>query len=606
MSISGFAWRASARARAPWCALSLLFGACSADGSTSATSTSTDSTGTVSAGSVAVASVACRETYDLTNAFTVASAMASNTVDHERLDDYTVPTTADSIVLGASSISTNSSGVSIAGTVATISKAGTYRLTGTIADGQVVVSTSDTAVVRLILDNASITRLADAPVVIKKATRVAVILASGTTNRLTDGATYPAGVDQNATLFSKVNLSIAGDGALVVKGNFEDGIASKDGLVIRSGTISVTAADDGIRGKDYLVVRGGSLTVNAGGDALKSDEDGDAALGYVLIAGGTLNLTAANDAVQGETDVLMTGGSLTAKTANGSTTLINDTLSAKGLKASALLVVDGGTVSLNTSDDGLHSNGRLVVNGGTFSISAADDGVHADSALTVNGGTIDVTKSYEGLENAASDMFINGGIIRLVSSDDALNVSGAGDTSPGQAAGAYTLRMTGGRVVVNSTGDGIDVNGSIAMSGGCFIVHGPTANNNAPLDYDGTFTMTGGFVIAAGSSGMAQAPGAASTIPSILVTLSTARPAGTLLHVQSASGTSIVDFAPLKAYQSVVIASPLLAVGGSYAWYFGGSESGTAQDGLYTTGIYTPGSLYRSFTLSSIASRLTM
>ncbi len=46
---------------------------------------------------------------------------------------------------------------------------------------------------------------------------------------------------------------------------FEDGIASKDGLVIAGGTITVTAPDEGIRGKDYLVIRGGTSDITAGG-----------------------------------------------------------------------------------------------------------------------------------------------------------------------------------------------------------------------------------------------------------------------------------------------------------------------------------------------------
>ncbi len=109
------------------------------------------------------------------------------------------------------------------------------------------------------------------------------MLAANTTNRLSDGKTYrwaEADADEpNAALFSKADLSIAGEGTLVVTGNFNDGIASKDGLVIAGGNIQVTAADDGIRGKDYLVVKGGTVKVTAGGDGLKSDEADDTSLG---------------------------------------------------------------------------------------------------------------------------------------------------------------------------------------------------------------------------------------------------------------------------------------------------------------------------------------
>ncbi len=59
------------------------------------------------------------------------------------------------------------------------------------------------------------------------------------------------------------DLTITGTGALTVDGNQDDGIASKDGLVILDGTITVDAVDDGIRGKDYLVVTGGTAPAAA-------------------------------------------------------------------------------------------------------------------------------------------------------------------------------------------------------------------------------------------------------------------------------------------------------------------------------------------------------
>jgi len=85
--------------------------------------------------------------------------------------------------------------------------------------------------------------------------------------------------ETNAAIFSKANLTITGNGALTVMGNYIDGIASKDGLVIASGAITVNAVDDGIGGKDYLVVKDGALAVTTGGDSLKADNEEDATLG---------------------------------------------------------------------------------------------------------------------------------------------------------------------------------------------------------------------------------------------------------------------------------------------------------------------------------------
>ena len=106
------------------------------------------------------------------------------------------------------------------------------------------------------------------------------------------------------------------------------------------------------------------------------------------------------------------------------------------------------------------------------------------------------------------------------------------------------------------------------------------------------------FFVAAGSAGMAQAPGSTSTQNSVLINLSGTLPGGTLINIQNESGESILTFAPSKEYQSIAFSSPDL-VNGDYTLYYGGSSTGTVTDGLYTGGTYTPGTEYTTFTVSS-------
>jgi hypothetical protein len=142
--------------------------------------------------------------------------------------------------------------------------------------------------------------------------------------------------------------------------------------------------------------------------------------------------------------------------------------------------------------------------------------------VTIDNGNFDIIKSYEGIEGAF--ITINGGDIRLVSSDDGINAAGGNDGSGQQqgrdkfsSAGNYEVRITGGYIFIDAAGDGLDSNGSLNIDGGTIIVNGPTNNGNGPLDYNGTSNITGGILIAAGSSGMAQAPQASSSQNSLLV-----------------------------------------------------------------------------------------
>lgn len=142
------------------------------------------------------------------------------------------------------------------------------------------------------------------------------------------------------------------------------------------------------------------------------------------------------------------------------------------------------------------------------------------------------------------------------------------------------------------------------MSGGLVIVHGPTSEQDAPIDYDGTFTITGGTVVALGSSQMAQLPGSSSAQYSVLIKFSSAVTAGKLINLKSSAGTDIVTAACIKSVKSIVVSSPGLGKG-SYTVSTGGTYSAAANEyGLYTGGAYSGGTA-KTFTVSSISTTVT-
>ena len=96
----------------------------------------------------------------------------------------------------------------------------------------------------LILAGASITNSTSSPLYVTNASAVTVTLAAGTSNNLTDAATYTNTGEPDSALFSAADLTIGGTGSLTVRANYADGIVSKDDLVIQSGTIDRDAVDD--------------------------------------------------------------------------------------------------------------------------------------------------------------------------------------------------------------------------------------------------------------------------------------------------------------------------------------------------------------------------
>lgn len=550
-----------------------------------------------------------------TAATTVASADLINST-HDEVGDYTwdassvIPVTLNGITVDGSP-----TGIDVEGSLVTITAAGTYQLSGSLTDGQVVVNTEDSGTVRLILDGVNLSSSTSAPIYIDKADKVLIVLSDGSQNVLTDPSTYHyPNVDEdepNAALFSDANLTITGNGRLTVNANFNDGISSKDGLIIAGGDITVNAVDDGIRGKDYLVIKDGLINVTAGGDGLKSDEDEDASMGYIAILAGTFSIDSGGDAIAAQNAVTISSGEYKLNAGGGSTVMVGADASAKGVKGLASVSITGGTFHIDTSDDAIHSNGSVTITGGSFEVFSGDDAVHADQSLLINAGEINILASYEGLESTR--ITINGGTIHLVSSDDGINgsdgsssqgagmpASGAGRQGPGGMNNdtSSSIVINGGYIYVDANGDGVDVNGSIEMNDGFLLVNGPVSNGNGSLDYNSTFVMNGGTLLAVGSAGMAMAPSADSNLNSLLAGLTQVQPAGTLISLLDANGDALFTFAPTKEFQSIVYASSALVSGSDYQLYIGGTVSGSQSDGFYTDATYTIGELVQSFTAS--------
>ncbi|WP_045732209.1 carbohydrate-binding domain-containing protein [Pseudarthrobacter chlorophenolicus] len=344
---------------------------------------------------------------------------------------------------GSSSVASgSSSGVSVEGDTVTISAAGTYRLSGSLTDGRIVVAAGEEDTVCIILDGATLANSTGSPFVVESADEAIVYLAEGTNNSISDASTYAdQGTDApNAALYSKADLTIAGPGTLAVDGNYNDGISSKDGLVLAGGTVTVDAADDGIVGKDYAVLLDGAYQVTAADDGFKSDNEEDEGRGWVLINGGTLAVTAGDDGVKAFNTLTIAAGDTTVKE------------SEEGLEAQHI-VVSGGTANVTSNDDGVNASGGSS----TASSGAGAGGGMGGGSMEVGDYTVD----------------ISGGLLTI-------NAQGDGLDSNGNAT------ISGGTVVVNGpTNDGngaLDVNGELAVSGGTVAAAGSAGMAVTPAE----------------------------------------------------------------------------------------------------------------------------
>lgn len=140
------------------------------------------------------------------------------------------------------------------------------------------------------------------------------------------------------------------------------------------------------------------------------------------------------------------------------------------------------------------------------------------------------------------------------------------------------VTINGGKLTIQAGGDGIDSNGDLTVTGGETYVFGPTSDGDGSLDFAGTGTVTGGVVMCAGSSGMAQNFGDASTQGSMLVSAN--GQVGDAIQLADEDGNVLASCEARTSYSCVLVSAPGIESGKSYTLTCAGASSEITLDGL--------------------------
>ena len=451
---------------------------------------------------------------------------------------------------------TATDGVTVSDGVITITKAGNYKLTGTYS-GQIKVEAADSDMVRLILNNATITNSTGAAINVVEADEVVIYTASGTTNTVSDGSSYSdtASGSPDAAIYSKSDLTLAGEGTLKVEGKYEEGIHTTDGLVIASGTLEVSAANTGIKGKDYVDILDGTITVTATKDGIKATNDTDGNRGWVRLSGGTVNISAGDDGFKAERVLEISGGTLNITQAN------------EGIEAQYINILDG-TVNVTSSDDGINAS---------YSTTTSSDSTSTESASTSTTQTTQGNQSAQGNAAQGGQAPAGGqapsGTMGSGTTGQPPAGGGMGGGGMGGGGGTFevvdaTINITGGTVTVNANGDGIDSNGTATLSGGTLIVNGPFTGGNASLDTNGDLLLNGATVTAGNSGDMFEAPSTNSTSGYVKISNVSNLSAGTTVQVAGSSGNVVANYKVTNSNTALIlVSSSKITKGQSYTVY---------------------------------------
>ncbi len=495
----------------------------------------------------------------------------------------------------------------------TITQPGTYLLSGTLDEGQILVDAGKSAKIRLILQGVQVTASASAALYIKSADKVFVTLADGTENSLTSTHFPDDGSGIDGAVFSRGDLTFNGTGTLTVTSPAGHGIVCKDDLVFTGGNYTVTAASHGLDANDSVRLGNAQLHIDAGKDGIHAENTDDSTRGFVYLSGTSLKITAQGDGIHAGYYAQICSGTLDLHCGGGyengdkehsggyggfpggpgghrpRTTQTADSSSMKGIKTGSGLLIEGGSITVDSADDCLHAASDILLTGGSFQLASGDDAIHSDTALTVTAGDFTVSHCYEGLE--AEKIYIQGGDFEIHATDDGLNAAGGNDGSggggrdqmfggrPGNGGSSNAcIEISGGHLQIYAGGDGLDSNGSLTISGGYTCVANPTAGDTSVLDSDGAAVITGGTYIGLGiTSNMAQSFGSSST-QGVIACKCGNQPAGSELIVTDSSGKELLRLTAEYQTMLLIISTPQIISGQAYTITLG-AISGTVTAG---------------------------
>ena len=198
-------------------------------------------------------------------------------------EDSTPASDVKTITLLGDSVRFEGKGIAARGSKVGITKGGTYRISGSLSDGQIEINTEKKVVLQL--DGVSIKNSAGSAINVINAKRVNVELMPGTVNSLEDGS-IQHDVDKGA-LFSNDTLEIGGSGTLNIRSNYAHGIASDDDIIVNGGKLHIVSTKSGLFANDDITINGGTLYCDAGTNGIKCKNTISINGGTSVLMGGT-------------------------------------------------------------------------------------------------------------------------------------------------------------------------------------------------------------------------------------------------------------------------------------------------------------------------------
>lgn len=194
---------------------------------------------------------------------------------------------------------------------------------------------------------------------------------------------------------------------------------------------------------------------------------------------------------------------------------------------------------------GIHCNNDVKISGGNVKIRTNDgsgDGIRGKTSVEIKGGKLDVNAGGDGVKSTKGDVFISGGKTEIKAGNDAVQ----GETS-------------------------------VQISGGTLKANGDRGLTNAAAG--NVVTITGGEVLATAKDYQVPAVNAEQPVVMFAMTEEQVKDQPIALLPANGDDNTVFEMTPDKKFNYVLISSPALSVGDTYALYIGGMA---AENGVFT------------------------